>query len=165
MSIRLAHELTPEQYFEHEYIVGSQYHNNASLFFFGSSLDDRETLEVLKANPVAAKAADANDTVGKVLKHAIECVTGLDALGLSEKFDDSVGVIFVALGLPLPKHIVSARVTDELTNTDPRFLRVPPVEMTTRLSSALHRLTRYDQVIYDIAKQEFERRAAIAAGR
>ena len=61
LGIKLANELTAEEFFEHEYVISSTWTNNAYLFFFGSSLEDRVTLEALvKAHP-ASGASPADD--------------------------------------------------------------------------------------------------------
>ena len=78
--------------------------------------------------------------------------------GITERFDELVALIFSSLGLPIPETIVPENVTDELPNVYEDFSPAPAVEMTPRLSRALRRLTRYDRIIYDVAKSEFERR-------
>ena len=82
----------------------------------------------------------------------------LDGIGLTERFRDSVELIFSQLGLAMPKSIAPTQVTDDLPNSDTRFVPVPKVVMTPRLSRALEALTRYDRIIYDVAKREFQRR-------
>jgi hypothetical protein len=157
--IRMAHDLTVEEFFEHDYAIHSPYHNNAYLFFLGSSLDDQHTLQALTRSASATPDGtmdQVHETVAPVLAQALIQVQRLDALGLSERFGPSVRLIFRTLGLPQPDNIVSARVTDDLATMDPRFSRVPPVQMTPRLARALDRLTQYDQVIYDAAKRRFD---------
>jgi hypothetical protein len=168
--VKLAHDLSPEEFFEDRDIVQSTFINNTYLFFLGSSLKDPATVKLLadtgsasdmsaSTNQSMAPAFHAADQICKpVLERAIQRVRKLDAIGITEKFQESVDTIFPALGFAIPQSIVSVKVTDDLPNIDARFTRVPPVEMTERLSRALQRLTRYDQIIYDAAKKEFERR-------
>jgi hypothetical protein len=140
------------------------------LFVFGSSLDDRETLDALASElptpldetDVAPAALDAH--LYKILARAKTTVLELDAIGLTEEFEQSVELVFSILGLPVPREIVSEQVTDKLSDTIPGFARVPPVSMSPRLSRALQRLTKYDRVIYALAKEEFRRRRSLAQG-
>ena len=173
LGIKLANELTAEEFFEHEYVISSTWTNNAYLFFFGSSLEDRVTLEALvKAHPASgASPADdpaalnslADDNVAvEILARAVQRILDLDGIGLTERFKESVQIIFPSIGLPVPEQIVPAMVTDELPDRDVRFSPVPPVEMTARLWRALQPLTKYDRIIYNTAKREFERRHAAA---
>jgi FkbM family methyltransferase len=172
INVKLANKLSVEEFFEHESVRYSTWMNNAYLFVFGSSLYDYEMLNTLFDMPVTSQvsalddqptAVDAladNDVVAKALARATQRILGLDAIGLTERFEESIESIFGTLGFPIPQSIVPAMVTDELPNSNARLSRVPAVPMTPRLSRALERLTRYDQVIYDVARHEFERRRA-----
>ena len=82
----------------------------------------------------------------------------LDGLGIAERYDESVALIFAALRLACPETIVPQKVTNQLLFIDGALQPVPPVEMTPRLRRALRPLTRYDRIIYDVAKHEFEKR-------
>jgi hypothetical protein len=154
--IRLANTLGIEEFFEHKYVTSLSTINNSYLFTFGSSLDDwTESL------------ADEGFCT-RTLARATNRIHDLDAIGVTERFSESVEIIFASLGIPVTRAIVpamitdelpnSAMVTDELPNSNTRFAGVPPVVMTARLARALAPLTKYDQIIYDVARQEFERR-------
>jgi hypothetical protein len=167
--VKLANQLSPEEFFEHSDILHSTFMNNTYLFFLGSSLSDDATVELLAGPPSASNMASGNQSMAPellaadqtckpILERAVQRVKNLDAIGITEAFHDSVETIFPALGFSVPQSIDPVKVTDDLPDIDARFSRVPPVEMTERLSRALHRLTRYDQVIYEAAKDEFERR-------
>ena len=170
---KLANSLDAAEFFEHNCAINSRFINNSYLFFFGSSMDDETTLAALaattSASPVpndletAADTSTPTDTVvAALLARATQRVLDLNAIGITEKFSDSVEIIFLTLGFPVPPSIFPARVTDDLPNSDARFSRVPPVVMTERLSRALQRLTKYDRVIYETARREFERRRSAA---
>lgn len=154
LAAKLANTLTVEEFFEHKVNLLSSEINNAYLFYFGSSLYDAGTLDIL-AN---ADAAVRTKRAAPILARATQTVANLDGIGITERFEESVDTIFKTLALPIPSSINPEMVTDDLPNTDCRFSRVPPVAMTTRLSRALDRLTAYDQIIYEVVKQEFERR-------
>lgn len=147
--IRLANELDPEEFFEHPSVITSPL-NNSYMFYFGSALTDRGFLTALR-NDMRA---------GEMLSRAKENVLGLHALGLTERFGQSVDLIFKTLGIPIPESIIPAQVTDELAAADPHLASPPGVEMTTRLEHALTQLTVYDQEIYDAAVNEFDRRVS-----
>jgi Sulfotransferase family len=172
INVKLANELSAEEFFEHESVIYSTWMNNAYLFVFGSSLYDYKMLNTLfhasvtsqvsaaDDQPTAVDALVGNDIAAEALARATQRILDLDAIGLTERFQESVETIFGTFRFPLPQSIVPAMVTDELPNSNARLSPVPPVPMTPRLSRALERLTRYDQVIYDVARREFERRRA-----
>ena len=160
--VELAHKLSPEEFFENEYNLRSPWVNNAYLYFFGAP-DSRA--EELKTVLVERAGADSRSLTGdceeevriaRVLGEAIRRVVTLDGLGITERYDESVALIFAGLRLARPETIVPQKVTDQLI--DGELPPVPPVEMTPRLRRALKPLTRYDRIIYDVAKHEFERR-------
>lgn len=162
---KLANDLTVEEFFEHELTISSRFVNNSYLFFFGSCMDDEATLAALASAPLASDAAAAltdDKVVVHLLVRATQRILDLDAIGLTERFQESVETIFATLGFAIPQSIIPARVTDELPNSDARFSPVPPVAMTARLSRALDRLTKHDRILYDVAKGEFERRRSSA---
>jgi hypothetical protein len=169
VGIQLAHELGPEEFFEHPVVASLTDLNNAYLFYFGSALEDPAMLDALVRTPDISGAPFAgghglvealtdHSIVAESLARAVKRVGDLTAIGLTERFEESVELIFAALGLPRSGHIAPQMVTDELPNSDATFSWVPPVTITPRLARALQRLTRYDLVIYGVAKHEFERR-------
>jgi hypothetical protein len=165
---KLANELSVEEFYEHELAISSRSINNSYLFSFGSSMDDDATLTALTSAPIALDAttpdARADDEFcGPILARATQRILDLDAIGLTERFQESVEIIFATLGFLFPQSITPVMVTDEFAASDARFSRVPPAAMTARLSRALERLTKYDRILYDVAKGEFERRRSSAA--
>jgi hypothetical protein len=174
IDIKLANELSAEEFFEHKNIICSTYTNNSYLFYFGSSSHDHATFNALAGTrspirgpaPVdrhaAADSLAADEFCVPILARARQRILDLDAIGLTERFQDSVETIFTTLGFPIPETIAPDMVTDELPASDARFSPVPPVTMTARLSRALEPLTKYDRILYDVAKREFERRRAAA---
>ncbi len=173
VALKLANQLTTEEFFEDPRIGSLTLANNAYLFFLGSALGDPATLAALGWRPSGPSRESSasistkvllDDTpasegvIAEVLARAVQRVIDLDAIGITERFEESVEFIFSLLGLPVPTSIIPAMVTDELPSSDGRFRPVPRVEMTQRLARALERLTRYDQIIYNVAKTEFDRR-------
>ena len=102
-----------------------------------------------------------DDTVtAGIFARATQRILSLDAIGLTERFQKSVETIFVTLGFPSPQTAVSSPLAGALTSSNGRAppVPMPPVPMTARLAHALDRLTRYDRILYDIARREFDRR-------
>lgn len=156
---RLAKDHSPEEFFEHPYNIATL--NNSYLVYFGASIDDPSFLDALAAETSAASTRDdgaPSEFITKALQLATERIVGLDALGLTDSFQELVASVFGALGFSVPKSITSAMVTDDLPKSDPVFRPVEPVMMTERLTRGLQRLTKYDQILYDVAKKEFARR-------
>ncbi len=175
IDIKLANEVSAEEFFEHKNIISSTYTNNSYLFFLGSSSHDHATVNALAGTgfpscgpaPVdrhgVADALADDGFCAPILARARQRILDFDAIGLTDRFQESVETIFTTLGFPIPESITSGMVTDELPAVDVRFSRVPPVAMTARLSRALERLTKYDRILYDVAKGEFERRRSSTA--
>jgi hypothetical protein len=170
MTVKLAHELTPEAFFAAPEIALQTDVNNSYLFYFGSAATDpvmiktlvKQSINVTGSTPSnSAQRGDVfvgNSVAAEILIRAIKRVIKLDCVGITERFEESVRLIFSTLGFTIPTSITRQMVTDELSKADARFSLVPPVEITPRLSRTLERLTRYDRVIYDAARREFERR-------
>ena len=158
-NVQLANALSAEEYFEHEHIVRQKWYNNTYLLVFGASLYDQATFNAILADTLSDPApARRDELVTFALTRAKDRIASLDAIGLTERFAESTEVIFGALGLPVPEAINAHMVTDNLPDEKGRYRKAPPVVMTPRLSSALERLTRFDRMLYDFARDEFERR-------
>jgi len=133
---RLANTLSAEDFFSHSAIRSWAKANNNYLRVFGTSLER-------PIDPTDERAA---------LSLATERIKHLDAIGLTHRMDESVRIICKSLGFPLPERFES------LPASHPQLENVPPVEMTERLAKALEELTSYDEIIYQTAVDEFERR-------
>jgi hypothetical protein len=94
----------------------------------------------------------------RAMEEAKRQIRGLTALGITERYDQSVKLIWEALNLRTPPSIAAAYVTDNLPLMDPRFQKVDRVVMTPRLADSLKELTLYDEELYRFAVLEFERR-------
>lgn len=142
-SVQLAHELSAEAYFEHEEVRATPEVFNHYLLAFAYSAG-----ELAQAGPLAPRIVTPQR-----IEQALRNVRALTAVGLTERYDESVRRIFRALGLPLPGRIVARHVTDRMGRSDRRFASVEPVPMTPRLEAALADLVRYDLQIYEAAKE------------
>jgi len=142
----LAKRLSPVEFFSHPSVRSSSNINNYYLRAFGSSL--------MRPIPQTRSADDDRH----LLEIAQSRVRSLDALGLTERMEESVRLISTTLGFPVPETVVSVNKTDDLPLEDPTFAKAPPVVMSQALADALHDLIYYDNILYETAAVEFERR-------
>jgi Sulfotransferase family len=103
--------------------------------------------------------------LSRALEEAKRQIRALTALGITERFDQSVEFIFRVLNLRPPASIEALHVTDNLLELDTRFQQVDPITMTPRLAAALEDLTVHDNELYRFAVHEFDRRCAELARR
>jgi hypothetical protein len=150
-SVQLANRLSPEEFFEHEEIRAAPEVYNHYLLTFGLS-----SYAVEQAGPRCAALITP-----AVVERAKQNIRSLTGIGLTEKFKESVEIIFNQLGFRMPMWIKSKHVTDQLPNVDTRFSKVEPVTMTPRLAAAVEDLVRYDTELYQTAIAEFEKRRAV----
>jgi hypothetical protein len=148
--IRLANELTVEEFFERPEIRGLPAVYNHYLIALGASLS------WFKRNQGSLSKEDISSAFDKA-KQQIRAIT---AIGITERFDQSVELICKTLHLEKPPSIAPLHVTSNFVELDARFKRVERVTMTPRLASALDELTVYDDELYRFANQEFERQCA-----
>lgn len=142
----LAKKLSPLDFFSHPSVRSSPTINNYYLRMFGSVLE----------RPIP-KTWSLNDD-SDLLETAQSRIRSLDALGLTHRMAESVPLICSAVGIPVPDTLVLVNKTDDLPMEDPNFARVPPVVMSRELDDALHDLIHYDEVLFQTATREFERR-------
>ena len=150
VGIRLANELSAEEFFERpEMRTYAEVYNHYLVALGGS-------FSWFARNHGSLSKKD----LSLALEEAKRQIRALTALGITERFEESVELICRALGLPAPPAVEALHVTDNFAALDPRFRRVDPVTMTPRLAAALEDLTVYDQELYRFAIDEFERRCA-----
>jgi hypothetical protein len=146
--MRLANQLSAEEFFERpETRVHVGIYNHYLIALGGSYAWFEYTRTALTKQ-------DFSDA----LEEAKRQICALTALGITERFSQSVEVIWHALNFGAPPSIAALDVTDKLSEVDDRFQRVDPVTMTPRLAKALSELTEYDDELYRFAVLEFERR-------
>jgi hypothetical protein len=148
--IRIANEATAEEFFERREARAFPVVFNHYLIAFGASFSwfDRQ------------RASLSKEDLSYVLEKAKREIRALTALGLTERFEQSVELICKQLDLRQPPSIEMAHVTDNFPELDARFRRVEHVSITRRLDAALEELTEYDAELYRVAVDEFERRRA-----
>ena len=149
--IRVAHELTAEEFFEHPPVRQLILVYNHYLIALGASFS---WYERKLGTPLSG------EEISRALEEAKRQIRATTAIGITERFDQSVELICKALHLQKPPSIAPLHVTSNFVERDARFRRVEPVTMTPRLASALDELTVYDEELYRFATQEFERQCA-----
>jgi hypothetical protein len=149
--IRVAHELTAEEFFEYPPVRHLILVYNHYLIALGASFS---WYERKLGSPLS------EEEISHALEEAKRQIRATTAIGITERFDQSVELICRALHLQKPPSIAPLHVTSNFVELDARFRRVEPVTMTPRLASALDELTVYDEELYRFATQEFERQCA-----
>jgi tetratricopeptide (TPR) repeat protein len=145
--VRLANALSPEEFFEHPEVRTAPEVFNHYLAAFGLGFR-----QLAKAGPLTPTRVPA-----EAVERAIERVRGLDAIGITERFDTTVRLIYQTLGLRPPKAVRPRNVTDKVAK---KMKGVPTqrVGLTPRLVEAMADLIRFDEQIYAAAVAEAERR-------
>lgn len=148
--IRLATEVSAEEFFERPETRNLPAVNNHYLAALCGSFIR------IRTDPDSAKA----NYCGNSLENAKQQIRALTAIGITERFDQSVELICAVLHLSRPPSIDAMHVTDSFPEADRRFQLVDSVAMTPRLSAAFEELTKFDDDIYRFAVDDFERRCA-----
>jgi hypothetical protein len=152
--IRVANESTIEEFFERPEPRSFPVVYNHYLIALGASFPWF----------IQRRTSLSKEDLSKALEEAKRQILALTALGITERFEQSVEYICKALNLPRPPSIEKVHVTDNLPELDARFRGVDQVTMTPRLDAALKELTEYDSELYRFAVNEFERRCAELKG-
>jgi len=91
------------------------------------------------------------------LAAATDALMGLDFVGISEEMPASLRLLAAALGWPAPEEIPCENVLARLQADPASGFRSLPVEaLTPEIERELHQLTRFDNVIYRLARLRFE---------
>jgi hypothetical protein len=153
--MRLANELSAEEFFERPETRVHVGVNNHYLIALGGSYAWFEY----------TRTALTKQDFSEALEEAKRQIRTLTALGITERFNQSVEIIWHSLKFGTPPSIAAVDVTDKLSEVDTRFQKVDPVVMTPRLAEALSELTKYDDELYRFAVAEFDRRYSAFEGR
>jgi hypothetical protein len=150
--IRLANELSAEEFFERTEVRSSSAVFNNYVIALGGSYSS-----FIRDRPLLSEG----DYL-RLLEGAKRQVGELTALGITERFSQSVHTVFKSLELRMPRSIEELNVSDNLSEDDSRLRRVDPVTVTPRLTAALEDLIVFDTELYRFAVDEFERRITVA---
>jgi hypothetical protein len=148
--VALANELTVEEFFERPEVRNSAAINNN---YFSALRDSNPETTLSSPNACVEPSTQAMDTA----KYQIRALT---ALGITERFAQSVSLIHRTLNFPPPTTIEFVNVTDQFPEGGSPLRRVEPVKMTRRLERALEDLTVFDRELYQFAVCEYEKRCA-----
>jgi hypothetical protein len=104
-----------------------------------------------RAEPAAPRRLpDLDVRVDALVRRACDFVVSLSAVGILEDFDQSLKVLFGAIDLPVPEAYQIKHRTADLVERG--VLEDSPVTDTEGDGELLERLTRYDQVIYELGR-------------
>lgn len=140
--VALAQSMSAPAFFAEPAIRQSPRLNNAYLHAFGSSL--------------YRSALSSRAEIDSALVLAKRRINVLDAIGITEKLDESAAEFARRFGLRSTPQVVPMHQTDELADTVKNFARPPAVEMTQELEAALYPLICHDNAIYELAMRQFE---------
>jgi len=132
--VRLAHRLSPTDFFRHPDIASSHRIFNSYVHCFAG----------LPATP-----AQCDDrAMRRPVERSLEILSSLDAIGITERMEDSVR-LFRSDDLPLPD-VGALNRTDGLKRED-GYRKVDPIELNGALAEVLEPLIRHDRIVYDYA--------------
>jgi hypothetical protein len=147
----LAQQLSIEEFYEHSGIRAISDFHNYYLMVFGFVPS-----WIGQPYPAGLSRADRAARMETAKRH----IQGLTAFGLTERFDQSVQLIYRSLGAEPPASVAALNVTDEKPAYNPLFRKFEAVSVTPRLQAALDELVEFDEELYRFAVEDFERRCA-----
>ncbi|WP_131194472.1 hypothetical protein [Lichenihabitans psoromatis] len=145
--VRLANALSAEDFFEHPAVRSAPEIFNHYLAAFGLGFRQMKQAHRVTRDDVPAVAVES----------AVARIRGLDAIGITEKFEATVALIYESLNLQPPKVVRPRNVTDALA-TKMKGAPTPRVDKTPRLLAAMADLTCFDETLYAAACEEADRR-------
>lgn len=147
---RLAAQLDAGEFFSHPVVRSHPYLNNG----MARALVDSLPIEVW---PVVDRSVVLSDISGKG-DLALERLQGMAAFGLLEQYEQSVNLVFAALGLPKPATIESKMVLSDLVSKPGNYRPVELAQETPALRAVVEELVSVDRELYSGAQALFEQR-------
>ena len=144
--VELAQNLPPEGFFLSERVQSSPRLNNAYLRTFGTCLSQPITCDGCERSELRDLAAAR--------------IRGLDAIGITERMEESVALVCRALGFVPPDEIHWRHRTDDFARLNKDFSKPEPIERTPDLEAAMEPLVSTDVDLYRVAKETFSARFA-----
>jgi Sulfotransferase family len=146
--VELAQDLTPMEFFRHERVRSSPRLNNAYLRTFGTCL----------SLPVASETKGNETSESREL--AATRIRELDAVGITERMQESVTLICGVLGFFPPDKMHRHHRTDDFATRNQGFSKPEPIERSAELEAAMEPLISMDLDLYRVAKETFSSRLA-----
>lgn len=147
--IKLAQELGPVEYFQHEFVLNHPKIDNVYARTF-SQLPDR-------------KEEWSHGVERAALALVLERIERMDAVGITEEMGLSTQQIADRVGIAMPAELPRCHVTDEFANTVPGFLPVEKVVLSDELRSVMRPLVSLDLAIYEHATSLLHQRSSVTA--
>ena len=141
-----------------------------------ASVDNIQTRYLFVLDPAAARELNLRDPEAAdfrfdarrpdVLEIAKANLAGLGGFGLTERFDDSIGLLAAARGFRPPRRIEPQMVTAKLTEINPQtFDQIAVEEPDAKATALLDDLVALDEQLYAYAATLFEGRVRAARTR
>lgn len=153
---RLAAHLDSTEFFSHPAVRSHPYINNGMT----RALVDSLPIEVW---PVVDRSVVLSDIYGRV-DLALERLQGMAAFGLLERYEESIGLVFTALGLPRPATIERKMVLSDLVSRPGNYRTVEQSKDTPALKEVVDELVSTDRELYLGAQEIFEQRLGESQG-
>jgi hypothetical protein len=140
--VKLAHELSPKEFFAHDKVLSSPRLNNAYVRALGTTLH------------APVKRDEDRRELGRATDIALARIARLTGLGLTERMTESISEICKALALKIPEKYENHHITKSI---DQPFTQTEIAEIKKDVAP----LIAVDEMLYDFAKSEFERRLSV----
>jgi hypothetical protein len=150
---RLAAQLEAEEFFSHLAVRSHPYINNGMT----RALVDTLPIEVW---PVVDPSVVLSDISG-MCDTAIERLKGMTGFGLLERYEESVELIFTALGVPRPATIERKMVLEDLVERPGNYRAVEKAQDTAAVRAVVAELVSEDCALYQAAQAIFEQRLTV----
>jgi hypothetical protein len=145
---RLASDLGAADFFQHPLVMNHPYIRDGMTRTLVDSLP-------MEAWPTIAERRPARDMSGAG-REALERLSGLAAFGVMERYEESVGLIFACLGIPVPRSISRKMVLSDLIECEGNYRPIEAVRVTPDLRSLIEQLVPADLELYAGALELFE---------
>lgn len=133
--VRLAHDLSPADFFRHPDVRGSHRVFNAYVHCFAG----------LPGHPDHVTA----EAMRRALQRSMEIISTFDAVGITERMEESARLFQIKID-PAMAPIELLNRTDRLEPQD-GFRPVDPIALTEEIEAVIEPLIAYDRPIYDYA--------------
>lgn len=150
---RLASDLSAADFFQHPLVTDHPYIRDGMTRALVDSLP-------MEAWPTAAEQTPPRDLSGAG-KEALERLSSLAAFGVMERYEESVGLIFACLGIPVPRSIIRKMVLSDLIECEGNYRPIEVVRESAELRSLIEKLVPADLELYTGALELFEQRLRI----
>ncbi len=153
--VRLARDLTPQDFFSHPKLRRHPSINNTMVRQLSGVIPQKRWDAFFPNRNHSPAPVDRNPD--RALDEAVENLRQMDAFGITEQMAESVAHIFTTLGYRKPQSFESSQVLDVIAQENPLLEPVAPVSLDDELREAMEPHLSVDQKLYDHALTLFEK--------